>query len=289
MHIHPIQTGTVAVKEHQRHGKRGRGYLRLANTLLDKTWTAPLPIFAWIIEHPEGLIVVDTGETAQVNDNGYFPRWHPYFRWGVREWVEPEDEIGPQMRTHGLDPDDVRWLIMTHLHTDHAGGLHHFPKAEILVARREYEAASGLKGRLQGFLPNRWPRWFEPRLVDFKPEAFGPFPRSFTLTQAGDIHLVPTPGHTAGHLSVIADQGETAVVFAGDVSYTEQTLLDQVVDGVTLDYAQAQESLRYMLGFVRSRPTIYLPSHDPDAARRLYEGRAAAAPPVQRREPAPAV
>lgn len=47
---------------------------------MDRRWTDPLPIYAWLIEHPEGLIVVDTGETAEVNDPGYFPRWHPYFR-----------------------------------------------------------------------------------------------------------------------------------------------------------------------------------------------------------------
>ena len=59
MKVHAIQTGTVAVKSRQREGK-GRGPARLASTLIDRTWTQPLPIFAWLIEHPEGLIVVDT-------------------------------------------------------------------------------------------------------------------------------------------------------------------------------------------------------------------------------------
>jgi N-acyl homoserine lactone hydrolase len=61
--VHAIQTGTVAVKTRQREGT-GRGPMRSANTLIDRNWTDPLPIFAWLIEHPEGLIVVDTGETS---------------------------------------------------------------------------------------------------------------------------------------------------------------------------------------------------------------------------------
>lgn len=65
MRIHAIQTGTVAVKTHQLSG-RGRGTLRPIITLLDTTWTEPVPIYAWVIEHTEGLIVVDTGETARV-------------------------------------------------------------------------------------------------------------------------------------------------------------------------------------------------------------------------------
>ena len=149
MKVHAIQTGTVAVKTRQREGT-GRGPMRLANTLIDRNWTDPLPIFAWLIEHPEGLIVVDTGETSHVADPGYFPRWQPYFKLAVREWVAPEDEIGPTLKALGFFPDDVRWVIMTHLHTDHAGGLSHFPNSEILVYRSEFENASGLMARRAG-------------------------------------------------------------------------------------------------------------------------------------------
>ena len=98
MKFHAIQTGTVQVHEKQRAGS-GRGLLRFANTLLDRTWTDPLPILAWVIEHPEGILVVDTGETSKASESGYFPRWHPYFHLGLREQVRPEDEIGAQLNT----------------------------------------------------------------------------------------------------------------------------------------------------------------------------------------------
>ena len=92
MRIHAIQTGTVAIKQRQVRGAGQRVGRRL-NTLLDRVWTDPLPIYVWVIEHPEGIIVVDTGETARVTEPGYFPRWHPYYRLGVREWVRPEEEV----------------------------------------------------------------------------------------------------------------------------------------------------------------------------------------------------
>ena len=132
MKIHAIQTGTVAVKTRQREGV-GRGKRRLLNTFLDREWTDPLPILAWAIEHPEGVIVVDTRQTARASEPGYFPRWHPDFRTGLREWVAREEEVRPQLERLGISPAEVRWLVMTHRHTDHAGGLHHFPKSEILV------------------------------------------------------------------------------------------------------------------------------------------------------------
>src|SRR5437588_5327960 len=122
MRIHAIQTGTVAIKTRQVSG-RGPGALRPYITLLDTTWTEPVPIYAWVIEHPEGLIVVDTGETARTAEKGYFPRWHPFFRLAARLSVCPDDEIGPQLRRLGIAPRDVRWVVLTHMHTDHAGGL----------------------------------------------------------------------------------------------------------------------------------------------------------------------
>lgn len=285
MRIHAIQTGTVAVKKSQQFGSRGEGAFRLARTMLDPEWTKPLPIFAWVIEHPEGLIVIDSGETARASQPGYFPGWHPYYHLGVKAFVEPEEEIGPRLRSLGLSPDDVRWLVMTHLHTDHAGGLHHFPRADILVSRTEYQLAAGFMGRLRGYLPNRWPDWFAPRLVDFEARPVGTFPASFPLTRAGDVHLVPAPGHTAGQLAVILQAGDLSYFFAGDTSYTEQTMLDQVVDGVSLDTRVARQTLQRTRHYVREFPTIYLPSHDPASAGRLAAGQVVARP---ARQPVPA-
>ncbi len=79
MRIHALQTGTVAIKQRQRQGV-GLGTRRRLNTLFDSAWTEPLPIYVWVIEHPEGIIVVDTGETARAAEPGYFPWWHPYYR-----------------------------------------------------------------------------------------------------------------------------------------------------------------------------------------------------------------
>jgi glyoxylase-like metal-dependent hydrolase (beta-lactamase superfamily II) len=268
MRIHAIQTGTVAIKQRQRRGE-GHGAMRMLNTLRDKSWTEPLPIYAWVIEHPEGAIVVDTGETARTAEPGYFPRWHPYYKMGVREWVGAEQEIGPQLRMLGIAPSDVRWLVLTHLHTDHAGGLHHFPRTETLVSRTELAQAAGWPGLIRGYLPNRWPETFVPRAIEFTDQAFGPFPRSLSLTQSGDVVLVPTPGHTPGHLSVIVREPGHAVFLAGDTSYTERIMLDQAPDGVAPDEHSAIQTLARILALARHVPTVYLPSHDPESAQRL--------------------
>lgn len=279
MQIHAIQTGVVRVKADWVQGK-GHGLARNFHAIADSTWTDALPIYAWVIEHPEGLIVVDTGETADAAQPGYFPWWQPAFRFAVRETITPDEEIGPQLQRLGFSPRDVRWVVMTHLHTDHAGGLRHFPRATILVARAEFQQALGLAGQVRGYVPQHWPSWFAPELIDFAPRPFETFPASYPLTQAGDVILVPTTGHSAGHLSVLAQESERTIVLAGDVTYSQDLLLRQAVDGVSADEAQARQSLRRMLAYAQSTPTVYLPSHDPESAQRLMQRLVCPASPV---------
>jgi glyoxylase-like metal-dependent hydrolase (beta-lactamase superfamily II) len=245
---------------------------------LDRQWTEPLPIHAFAIEHPDGLIVVDTGETARTSQRDYFPRWHPFFRFGLREWVAPQEEIGPRLRELGLDPGDVRWVVLTHLHTDHAGGLHHFPHAEILVSRGDLAAASGRLGRLRGYPNRRLPRWFDPTVVELVPTPYGPFPESLALTE--DVTIVPLPGHTPGQIGVIVEDGDHAVLLAGDASYTEELMVRGIVDGPSGDDAVAQLTHRRIRELAAVTPTVYLVAHDPGTPARLAERRTVAAAPL---------
>jgi glyoxylase-like metal-dependent hydrolase (beta-lactamase superfamily II) len=268
MKIQAIQTGTVRIKPSQRVG-RGRGGMRQVNILLDRTWTEPLPIYAWAIETDEGVIVVDTGETARTSEPGYFPRWHPYFRWAVRVDVKSEQEVGPQLLGIGIRPDDVRTVILTHLHTDHAGGLHHFPKSEILVCDEELRLAKRFAGRLRGYLPNRWPDWFAPRSIDFLTEPFGPFDRSRRVTSDGRVVIVSTPGHTPGHVSVIVVAGNVCYFLAGDATYSQRALVQGQVDGVSPSEAVSLRTMQTILRLAQERPTVYLPTHDSESGNRL--------------------
>ena len=267
--IHAIRTGLVKVRRAQMEG-RGKGLSRMAHMLLDDDWTEWLPIYAWVIEHDEGLIVVDTGETSRVHEIGYHPSWHPFYRRAVNFSVHPEEEVGPQLRARGIGPRDVRQVVLTHLHTDHAGGLVHLTGSRMWVAREELRRASGIGGRVQGYLPNRWPKWWQPEFVRFDARPLGPFQQSMSLTQGGDVLVVPTPGHTPHHISVVVC-GSPSYFLAGDTSYNQRLLMEGKVDGVSPDVAVSRETLSRIRALGKERPLVYLPSHDPESEERLAQ------------------
>jgi N-acyl homoserine lactone hydrolase len=236
MKVRAIQTGFVRIKTAQVEG-RGHGLSRRFAIFTDGNWTEWLPTYAWAIDHPEGVIVVDTGQGAHLLESG--KSLHPYMRWEVAFRVEPEQEIGPQLRVLGIAPRDVKKVVLTHLHMDHDGGLAHFPDSEILVAAGELQTAKGYLGRLRGYLPQRWPNWFDPKPLHLETESFGPFTSSRRLTQAGDA------------------------------SYNEALMLEGKLDGVSADEQVTIATLDAIRNFTRSRPTVYLPTHDPATAARL--------------------
>jgi N-acyl homoserine lactone hydrolase len=159
---------------------------------------------------------------------------------------------------------------MTHLHTDHAGGLDYFPENDILVTRAELEFASGLSGRLRGYVANKhWPSWFAPIGLELEPEPLGPFPQSLRLTKAGDVTLVPVPGHTPGQIGVLVEEHDHTVFLAGDSSYTQELMLRGIADGVGADDELERLTHERIRAFAAADPTVYLVAHDPETAARL--------------------
>lgn len=267
MKIHAISTGTVTIttKFHEGRGNRAK---RLVQAFTDSQYTEPLPIWCWVIEHPEGVIVIDAGIPANANDPIWFP---PHLRLMQRSAIfdiaDASQEIGGQLRSLGITPDSVRWVIQTHMHQDHDGGLQCFPNAKILVAREEWAAGQGVIGKMTGYMNHRW-HGITPTLLDHT-QRDPIFDGAHTVTKAGDVRIVPTRGHSAGHQSVIIEDGAHTLFFAGDTSYSQALLIRRALDGVAVSAKAHARSQGQILALARQTPVVYLPSHEWEAKTRL--------------------
>lgn len=98
---------------------------------------------------------------------------------------------------------------------------------------------------------------------------FGPFARSASLTRDGSVRVVDIPGHMVGQVAVIVRGEDVTYLVAGDVSYKEQNLIEDKVDGVTMNVQTSLASQRAVKAFARMEPSVLLLGHDPGVPQRL--------------------
>jgi len=265
--VHALCTGTVAVKTNFRK-KNGIGELAKINILLDKHYTDYLPIWVWVIEHPDGLIVIDTGEVSAISNlDKYLAKESAFMKYffnhGAKFAVSEKDELNYQFEKINLRLDDVKLVVLTHLHLDHTDGLQFFPKQEIIVGDHEFNHPNGN-------MPTTYPSWFNPNKVNYKQNRIDIFNEAFPITSSDDLLYVPTPGHTPGHSSVIFKTDDFDIIFAGDTSYNQGQVLRGELAGVNADYKKSAETYNKLVAYATNHKTIYLPTHDADSANRLY-------------------
>ncbi|HEX5154084.1 MAG TPA: N-acyl homoserine lactonase family protein [Parafilimonas sp.] len=264
--VHLVSTGIVSVKTKFRDA-RFTGMAAMIDFMLDKKFTEWMPIWVMIVEHPEGIFIIDTGENANVNDKDYFKSSGMFANWfdttQFKFLVNPEEEIGPQLQRLNIDIQNIKAVILTHLHLDHIDGLKYFPSTEIIVNKYEWEKPFG-------DLPKLYPSWFRPTLIELN-ENLEIFDHVKFLTASKDMALIQTPGHTFGHCSVLFKTDEYDIFFAADVCYSQQQLLENKYSGTNCSHKLAKDTYGKITAFTKQHKTIFIPSHDGDAGKRLKE------------------
>lgn len=268
MIIHPIQTGTVRVKQFQLTGARNN-LSRFYQLILTQKWSEWMPIYSWLIELENKLILIDTGETSKIYTKGYLPKGGLYHK-AVQTKIKTEEEIPVQIRALGYKPQDINTIILTHLHGDHIGGIEYFEHAEILVNHLEYELAKSKKGPQNGYFTKNWPTWFTPKLIKYNNQTEDVFTQSYRVNSNDQIIIVPTPGHSVGHQSIILKTSSNTYFIGGDLTYNIKTLKSETPN-VVIANKDAQESVSTAHKYVKNNSCIYLSSHDWKAPQMIID------------------
>jgi glyoxylase-like metal-dependent hydrolase (beta-lactamase superfamily II) len=268
--VHALRSGWVQVRPPHREFS-GIEALRFPAILLSSVWTEKMPVWMWLIEHPEGIFLVDTGENTRVYEPNYFGEakgdaW--VNRRILRLDIPEQEQLSHHLETLGIPEHHINAVILTHGHLDHTDGLRFLPTPEIFIAKAEWEQPFGIA-------KTTFPSWLKPRFIthdaatplgDVSPRD-NPFGAAHRI--ASGLYTIPTPGHTAGHQSVLLLENSVVYCFAGDVSFTEHQLLANRIAGICTSPDEARETYSRFKTLAARIPLVYLPSHDPEAASRL--------------------
>jgi glyoxylase-like metal-dependent hydrolase (beta-lactamase superfamily II) len=197
-----------------------------------------VPVPMYIIDHPDGLVVFDTGmNIAVVPDNGA-EYWGPVAG-AFRPTMSREQGIDRQLQRIGKSVSDVRYVIHSHLHLDHAGNISMFPNATHIIRKAELQNAW-------------WPERFQRAayvMDDFKSTYqlnIIELTRDLDLFGDGSVELIDTKGHTKGHQSLIVRlPNNGTMILASDAAYMAENL-QGTVPGIVWNVEYAMDAIERM-------------------------------------------
>ena len=215
-----------------------------------------MPIPSWVIEHPRGLVMFDTGlhqalQTSTERLRGLFTDTVVDYRAG--------EELPTMLAGAGYRASDVDVMIISHLHFDHVGGMVDVPDARVIVQGAEWRAGHHPKLVEVGYYnPDDFDVGHDVQAIDGTHDVFGD----------GSVVCVPTPGHTKGHQSLRVELPSGPVVLAADCIYFAQMLDEMRTPDYGFDTAQQLDSMRHLRD-LRDAGCRLLFGHDPDQFRSL--------------------
>lgn len=233
--VQVLQCGRAEQHKEHRYGSR---LPQLWWVFFGRSWV-PLPLQAFLIEHRDGLVLFDTGIDPAIQfDKSYIkqaagrfllPR---IFRFHLKE----DDRIDHVLAAAGASTSDIRTAVISHLHFDHVGGIAQIPQADLLVSDREWAILSEPHPEREWILREHIEipaaKW---RQIAFEPTddpLFEGFDGIHDVAGDGSMILLPTPGHTAGSMSMLIRQdGWDPILLVGDLTYETGLLEQDIVPG----------------------------------------------------------
>ena len=229
-----------------------------------------VPVGFYVIKHPKGNVLFDTGNNDNLIKD---PNWWPAGLQGLKPAMTPEVALDFQLGKIGLKLDDIKYVVVSHLHLDHGGNVSKFPNSTIVVQKSEVQNAfwpeQGTGGPyvIGDFLPLRAPNSNYPNAqkmiqLDGDLDLFGD----------GTMIIKRWVAHTPGsQMMTVKLKNSGLIILTGDNVYFRENLEKSIAPNLVLAYNPtgfytAYEWIRMMMA---TQKADYFTAHDPDAFKAM--------------------
>ena len=250
--IHVFHTGEVCVAPDLPFGGDNSNAIKASGVFGKKEDRLWLPVSAYLIEHPKGKFLVDTGWAREMSPNGEFDKKAQIKSLGSVMLYEVNQGrialgecIDEQLAAMGIKDSDLDAVLLTHLDCDHANGLPQVKGAKkFLVAADEVKFATKITNKVRYY--KKW--WKDVELTQFDwNDTQGPVGKSYDLLGDGSIELINIPGHADGLFAVKVknDEGKFVLLFS-DGGYARKSWEQMITSGIAADKALQKQSLQWI-------------------------------------------
>lgn len=264
--VHIFHTGKVkvdrAIPLHEKNPLAVTGFMR------GKKKKMVLPVSAYLIQHPKGNILIDTGWDSK------FARERP------KEWFGLVDKIsGPiimdsegidsKLKRSGFEVRDIEHIFISHMDFDHTSGLRLVKDAkDICTSEEEWKACNKFSFRYI----DTWTGICNVKTFHYENTGIGPVGRSYDVFGDGSVLLIHTPGHSHGLFSVKIQNGNHYLILGNDGAYVSDSFEKHIIPGFTVDNKKARASLEWLIS-CRNDPDCIgvFVNHDSTIAEQIVE------------------
>lgn len=276
--IHVFHTGEVCVAPDLPFGGDNCNAIKASGVFGKKEDRLWLPVSAYLIEHPKGKFLVDTGWARDVSPNGEFDKKAQIKSLGsVLLYEVNQGRIGlgqcidEQLLEMGIKDSDIDAVLITHLDCDHANGLKQVKNAKkFMVSADEVKFANKITNKVRYY--KGW--WEGIDLTEFEwNDNQGPVGKSYDLLGDGSIELINIPGHADGLYAVKVknEEGKFVLLFS-DGGYARKSWEEQITSGIAADKQLQKQSLAWIREQSLDENCVEsLANHDPDIAPHVIE------------------
>jgi glyoxylase-like metal-dependent hydrolase (beta-lactamase superfamily II) len=270
MKIHILRCGSIRVSETVAFGNRIDLRDSAKQLAESDRKRITLPVFAYLIEHPKGLILVDTGWCREISPEGvYDPQaaakvlpthlvrfFHPFLPAG--------EAVHEQLAARGIRPEDLDCVLLTHLDADHVAGLRYVCGAKrIVVPEYEYYWSCRTVYKLRQ-PQSLWIQYPMERPF-YHGATFGPNHWVIDLFGDESVQLVNVPGHTEGQAAVLIRNGGKFVLLTADAAFSPRNWQEMITPGYGFGRGWQVKSLRWIAEMAADPGCVkVLCSHDPE-------------------------
>ncbi|HXE34007.1 MAG TPA: MBL fold metallo-hydrolase [Verrucomicrobiae bacterium] len=236
-----------------------------------------------LVRHPAGDLLIDTGNSSHFNDE---IRDYPFRTWLKLRFLAgqltPKIPLPELLRRVKEDPAKLRWVILSHAHLDHAGGLMDLPRVPVLLSQEELQFANDPSVEAKGFAiaahVSKFPVPGKPSLR-FDPEPYESFDESADLYKDGSVVVVPLRGHTPGSVGIFVNLSPSRRLFyVGDAVDDERGFEERVGKSLVLrdsdnDEALASQIVARLSELHEKLPELaIIPAHGRSAYKKFFPG-----------------
>ena len=252
--IHILKTGEVRVSPYLPFGGDNCSLLKASGITTPKSKWLWLPVFCFLIEHPKGLILFDTGWHREMSPDGVYDKQAQikslgsWFLYQINQGrIANGEAVDEQLMRLGFRPSELEYVLLSHLDCDHANGLRLVKEARhILVSEDEMTGTKRKNFQIMIRFQKQW--WEDVDLKTFEWNGTeGPVGKSYDVLGDGSLVMVNIPGHSEGLCALKIKNGEGKyVLLFSDGGYATKSWRDMITSGITLDKKLQRQSLQWI-------------------------------------------